>query len=182
MRVDPIFQRVFRQVYGNPCWGVQNCLGSDIVFEFGKPHLEIREPRSASPKASKRVREFFATRGVHVHGDWHLWIWMCDWEVFKSGKRLGSNRSRSRLEWAVQKLNGQKLVGFSIHGNGTCTFKFDLGGVLVTQPFDRDGDQWILYCPEKKVLTLRGADKYSFRPSNTPDEATPWRPVVTRRK
>ena len=45
MPVNPVFERVFRKLYGKPCWGVTNWYGSGIHFEFGKPHLEIREPR-----------------------------------------------------------------------------------------------------------------------------------------
>lgn len=183
MRIDPIFERVFRKLYGKPCWGVRNCVGSDITFEFGRPHLEIREPMIASPKSSKRIRELYARRGVHVHGEWHLWVWWSDWEIFQKGKRLGSDRSRSNFERAVRSLDGQKLVKFSINHSGMrCVFEFDLGGILLTYAYNPEGDQWQLFEPSGHVLTLRGDKKYSYTRSNQANYAGPWKPVAISRK
>jgi hypothetical protein len=181
--VDPIFQRVFKEVYGRPCWGVENCVGSDIVFEFGDPHLVIREPSAARPKASRRVRELFARRGVTVQGQWHLWIWMCNWEIFHKGKRLGSDRARSNLQPIVHSLDGQKLIRFSFPPRGNeCVFDFDLGGVLITHPWGPDDDQWMLYEPSGFVLTFRGNNRFSHHRSNQPWDAGPWKPIFARAK
>jgi hypothetical protein len=183
MAVDPIFECVFKRLYGKPCWGVQNCIGSDIVFEFGEPHLEINEPTTTNPKVSRRVRELLNSRRVYVHGEWHLWIWLCDWEIFQKRRRIGSNRSRSDLQRIVYSLNGQKLVRFSIQSRGNdCVFEFDLGGVLVTHRLGREDDQWQIFEPTGYVLTLRGDKRFAYHRSNQPHDAGPWKPIVLRAK
>lgn len=40
-------------------------------------------------------------------------------------------------------------------------WEFDLGATLQTKPYNRKGEQWMLYEPEGKVLTLR-ADKHYY--------------------
>jgi len=116
--IDPIFEQVFKKLYGRPCWGVEYWDYFGLVFEFGDPHLVIREPTAARPKASHHIREVLARRGVTVRGQWHLWIWMCNWEVFQKGKRIGSDRARSKLQSIIHSLDGQKLTRFSIRSRG----------------------------------------------------------------
>jgi hypothetical protein len=181
--IDPIFERAFKKLYGRPCWGVENYVGSDIVFEFGEPHLEIREPTAVSPDASRRVRDLFARRWVTVRGQWHLWIWMCDWEIFHKGRRLGSDQAKSNLQRIVYSLNGQELIRFSIRSRlNECVFEFDLSGVLVTHPYGLEDDQWILYEPSRFVLTVRGDNRFSYQRSNQPHDAGPWKPIFVRTK
>lgn len=183
MKIDPIFDKVFEKVYGKPCWGVENCVGSDISFNFGEPHLEIREPIAASPRASRRVREQLARRQVFVHGQWHLLIWLCEWEIFQYGKRLGSHRTRSNMDRLVNSLDGQKLVRFSMDARGSrCKFELDLGGVLVTSRPEPGHDHWTLIEPSHHVLTLGGDGKYSYHRSNQPHDGGPWMPILVRKK
>jgi len=183
MAVDPIFERVFKKLYGEACWGVKNTIGSAVTFEFGEPHLQIREPIAASPQATRRVREHLARRQVFVHGQWHLVIWYCDWEILGKGKRLGSDRSRSNLERAIRSLDGQELVRFTMEARGNrCRFEFDLGGLLVTSRPHPDHDHWLLFEPSGHVLILRGDGKYSYARSNQPPDAGPWKLAVLRVK
>ena len=182
-KVDPIFQRMFKELYGKPCWGVKNCVGSDITFEFGEPHLVIREPIAAGRKPSRRVRELLTKRDVSVQGQWRLWIWICDWEIFQNGRRLGSHRTRSNMNRLVDSLDGQKLIRFSMDARGRrCTFEFDLGGVLVTTRPEPGCDHWQLFEPSGRALTLGADGKYSYGRSNQPHNAGPWKPVATPEK
>jgi hypothetical protein len=181
MAIDPIFERVFGELYGKPCWGVTNWFGSGIHLEFGEPHLEVTEPRAASPEAPRRVREALARRLAVVHGDWHLCIDVCDWEIFQQGKRVGSSRSRLELQRIVGSLNGQKLIRFSFRSRGNdCVFEFDLGGVLVSHRLDSEYEQWSLFEPSGYVLALRGDKRYSYVRSNQPSDAGPWKPIFLR--
>ncbi len=180
-KIDPIFEKEFKKLYGKPCWGVKNTIGSVISFDFGRPHLEMREPIVAGPRVSRRVRELLAKRQVFVHGQWHLLIWMCDWEIFQDGKRIGSDKARSNMDRVVRSLEGQKLVRFSIAARGThCRFEFDLGGVLVTTRPDADYDHWTLFNQSRHVLTLRGDGRYSYHRSNQPHDAGPWKRAILR--
>lgn len=182
MMIDPIFDRVFKKLYGKPCWGVTNWYGSGIHLELGKPHLDIREPRTADAKASRRVRALLARRLVVVHGDWHLCIDVCEWEIFQQCKRVGSSRSRSAdLQRIVDSMSGQKMVRFLIRSRGDdCVFEFDLGGVLYTHAAGADYDQWTLFEPSGFCLTLRGDKRFSYLRSNEPCDAGPWKPIFLR--
>jgi hypothetical protein len=179
MKVTPVFERAFAKLYGKPCWGVWKGIGSFLTLYFGKPHLVIREPISARPGASNKVRANLATRGAYVEGDWHLWIYCCSWEVLFNNKRLAhSESSDSLIMRAANFLNGQKLVRFSILPRGTrCVFEFDLGGILKTWPYSRTDEQWLLYEPTGNVLVLRADKRYSHDSSNRPEDETDWKPI-----
>jgi hypothetical protein len=179
MKTTRVFKSAFKKLYGKPCWGVKQGLGSFLTFEFGKPHLVIREPIVASPKASKKVRETLAMRGANIHGEWHLWIYCCTWEFLLHNKQIAhSESSDKRILRATRTLNGQKLVLFSIEPrSGRCTFEFDLGGVLETRPFSRTHEQWLLYEPSGKVLVLRADKRYSHHLGSRPDSEKDWKPI-----
>ena len=181
MKVTPVFETSFSKLYGKPCWGVKQGYGSFLTIEFGKPHLRIREPIVASPQASKKVREGLARRGANVHGDWHLWIYCCDWEVLFREKRVAHSESSDKLiARAATFLNGQKLVRFSIAPRGVrCTFEFDLGGALKTRPNSRTHEQWLLYEPKGKVLVLRADNRYAHHGAGDPERLGVWKPVRT---
>ena len=163
-------ERIVRRLYGKPCWGVNPGVGPSLTLEFGKPSLKIREPIVPSKSVSAGVRERLARRGVQVHGEWHLWIYCCDWEVFCGSKRIGDNSTKSKIRAAAEFLNGQKLTRFSISPRKfNCVFEFDLGASLKTRPYDKGAEQWLLYGPSHKVLILR-ADGYKYMRSDVPED------------
>ncbi|MGA9884476.1 MAG: hypothetical protein WBQ34_12220 [Candidatus Acidiferrales bacterium] len=171
-----VFQRVFRKVYGKPCWGVKQGYGSFLTFEFGKPHLVVREPIVASKSASLKVRRALARRQAHPRGQWHLWIYCCNWKVLSHGKRVGDNSTNVKIRRAAKLLNGQKLTGFSIsRGKLECVFQFDLGGTLITRPFDKRLEQWLLYEPSGRVLVLRADGRYKYARSDVPESDGDWK-------
>jgi hypothetical protein len=133
---DPIGS-VFAPIIGLPAWRVQRGYSSCLTFEFGAPHLEIREPHVASAAVtSHMVREWLAHRIVKPRGEWHLWIYCCNWRI--SGKDMAecdSEDSFSNIDVAAQKLDGQRLANVFINPSaGTSHFEFDLGGYLETWP------------------------------------------------
>jgi hypothetical protein len=171
-------ERVVRRLYGKPCWGVKPGFGSFLTLEFGKPNLEVREPVVASKAASERVRQALARRRVQVHGEWHLWIYCCHWEVLSGNKRVGDSSSKTKIRRAAEFLNGQKLIGFAVSpGNVNCVFDFDLGASLKTRPYDKDGEQWLLYGPSHKVLTLRADGFYTYQGSGLHEDRGRWKPM-----
>jgi hypothetical protein len=168
MPVDPIFETVFQEIYGQPCWRVSPGYGSFLTLEFGNPHLEIREPQVPKPGTTKRVRQLMMSRKVFIHGDWHLWIYCCEWKVFRRRELVGDSSSKSRIQRAADFLDGQKLVRFSIRPRRMqCVFEFDLGGRLETRPYDQRGEQWFFFIkPAHMVLTLRADGYYSYHRSD----------------
>jgi hypothetical protein len=178
MSIDPIFARVFTEIYGKPAWRVSPGWGSFLTFEFGQPHLEIREPVVARKEASQRVKQALARRHVYIHGDWHLWILCCDWKVFSNRKLIGQSTSASSIQKAADILDGQALVSFLLRSKPVRSiFEFDLGGRLETYPYDRKSEQWRFHdYRNHKVLTLRADRVYSYGPSNRA-VAEEWKPI-----
>jgi hypothetical protein len=172
------FERVFRRIYGKPCWHVSGGYGSFLTFEFGTPHLEVREPIPTIKGSTAIVRAALARRSVGVLGDWHLWIYCCEWEVFCRGKRVGDSSTKTKIRRAIDFLDGQKLTQFSISPRKVeCLFRFDLGAALRTRPYDRKSEQWMLFEPSHKVLTLRADGRYKHTRSDLPDDSGKWNPI-----
>jgi len=178
MQVDPIFEKVFRKIYGLPAWRVAPGWGSFLTFEFGEPHLDIREPTTAKGNVSEKVRKLLAARRVMIKGDWHLWINCCDWKVWSKKKLIGKSTQASTYQKAADFLDGQKLVQFALLPlRCHCVFQFDLGGRLETHPYDQKSEQWLFFDKQSHtVLTLRADGNYSYGES---DRAGPenWKPV-----
>lgn len=104
---------------------------------------------------------------------------MCDWEIFRKGKRfLKSSSPGERIERVVGVLDGEKLVRFTLVPRGLhCIFEFDLGSVLKTKPYGRSHEQWLLYEPTGKVLTLRADKRYSREPGNSSEMESNWKRI-----
>jgi hypothetical protein len=170
MPVDPIFETVFKEIYGKPCWLVKRGHGSFLTFEFGDPHLEIREPEVPKENVTGSLRQLMRSRKVFIHGDWHLWIYCCAWKVFRGKELVGDSSAKVAIRHAANFLDGQKLVGFSLRPYRVqCAFEFDLGGRLETRPYDRQSEQWLFYDHRPHmVLTLRADGYYQYGRSDVP--------------
>ena len=172
------FTRVFAGILGKPCWDVKPGHGSFLTLEFGEPHLEVREPIAARRAVSAKARKLLARRQVKVHGEWHLWIYCCDWEVRCKGKRVGDSSTRLGSRRAATFPNGQKLIQFSIQPRKVQSiFVFDLGATLKTFPYNKTSEQWLVFEPSQKVLVLRADGRYKHVRSDRPDDEGDWKPI-----
>jgi len=147
-------KKSFSQLYKKPCWNIQQGIGSFITFEFGQPILYIGKIYKSRNK-SKRL--------AYVHGEWHLWIYCCDWKYFRDNQLVAhSESSRREIKKAISDLNGQALLDVSLIEKNT-VFQFDLGGKLETYPSnmydDKGVTQWYLYLPNKKVVSFNANGK-----------------------
>ena len=177
MRVAAPLQKPFKRIYGKPCWQVKVGYGSFLTLEFGEPHLEIREPIVAK-RVSRIVRHHLARRMVTVHGDWHLWIYCCEWEVLSAGKHIGDSSTKRKARIAADSLDGRKLTAFAVSARTAQTvFKFERGTNLRTRPYDKSSEQWLLYEPSGMVLTTRADGRYSYGRSNASEDR--WKPIGT---
>ncbi|NVD27313.1 hypothetical protein HUO14_05285 [Parasphingorhabdus flavimaris] len=139
-----------------PAWGVKKGHGSFLTFEFGEPKLEVVESKLADGKFR---------RNAHVHGDWHLWIYCCNWRIFQLDEQIAWSESDDKLIGkATAILNGQKLTSVTVEPQqGSSAFIFDLGGKLETWSYGDDptDEQWMFYGPAK-VLGYRADGKFSL--------------------
>ncbi len=166
-----------RKIYGQPCWNVRNGHGSFLTLDFGEPRLETREPY-VSTSESRRVRELMARRSVSVVGEWHLWIYCCDWQIIVDGKPKVDSSTGPKMERAPRILDGQILERVETKDKGkSWSFVFDLGATLETTPYDRKSEQWTLYEPGNKVLSVRADRKYSYGPEDRSPQKERWLPI-----
>jgi hypothetical protein len=174
------FDLSFNKLLGKPCWNVKGGWGSFLTLEFGEPHLKIIEPRD-STSASSIVQKALGRRHIHVRGDWHLWLYCCDWIVSdESDVIVGDSSSKKRIDRAATFLNGQALSSAKLTPRGMRTiFEFDLGARLETKPYNRRDEQWSLYEPNGKVLSVRADKHYSYGESKRTPEPRHWLPTQT---
>jgi hypothetical protein len=172
------FEKVFKGILGKLSWDVKPGHGSFLTMEFGKPHLEVREPIATRKGVTAKVKQQLARRHVYVRGAWHFWIMYCDWEVRCNGKRVGDSSTKTKIRRAADFLDGQKLIRFSIlPSKAQSIFVFDLGASLTTLPYDKGSEQWMFFEPSKKVLILRADGQYKYERSETSSDEGTWRPI-----
>ena len=164
---------VLKNIIGKPCWNVKQGYGSFITFEFGEPKLTCYEFKN---------RQYHITeRHIYVHGEWHLWIYCCDWKIFQNGyENARCESSDKTIDKALSHLDGQKIVGLEIDSaNKSCSFTFDLGGLLETTSGDYEPltNEWLLFEPSGYVLCYRNDGCYSYHPSNSSDASAIWQKI-----
>ena len=143
------FKQTTENLYGKPCWNVQRGIGSFITLEFGKPHLEISEVLEYRGKQR---------RLVYAQGEWHLFVYCCNWKYFRGDEFIAHNESSDEdIQRAILDLGGQSLSRISFKDK-ISVFTFDLGGRLGTYPndyYENDAiEQWFLYLPDDYHITF----------------------------
>jgi len=134
---------IFRPLIGQKPWQVRLGYGSFVTMEFGK-----------------RTRDSWMTRGKRVsavHGEWHLWLYQCDWKLMKHRKPVvSSDDQRDCIGPAVEMLKGRTLESVHIYDNNFDTdFIFSGGLTLRSTGYSDeapDDERWLLYMPHHKVL------------------------------
>jgi hypothetical protein len=106
-------------------------------------------------------------RRVRVVGNWHLWIYCCNWSISFNGSKFAHNESPDNIiSSAAERLDGQQITSLTRGAvRGAWTFSFDLGGKLETWPYGEDptDEQWLLYERESgHVLIARADDSISY--------------------
>jgi hypothetical protein len=169
----------FRKLRDKPCWSVHRGHGTFLTFEFGAPHLEIREPIKPMWSTKPRARKWLQRRHVWVKGQWHLWIYCCSWEVREKGRVAGDWSTKRRIDRAAQFLDGRKLLSVEVRPRGSRTlFRFESDVEMETKPYDRVSEQWFLYEPNGRVLSFRADRKYKYEPGNRASNKAQWRRVL----
>ena len=176
---EKLLQQIFKKVYGKPSWNVHRGYGSSITFEFGKPKLEVLKKVFEPSKKSGRK---YPHRYAQVHGEWHLWIFCCDWVFRQDGCKIGDSTSEEKIDKVCSVLGGQKLTKFSVNlQNWQTDFHFDLGGLLQTKPY-KDGDEplemWSLRRPDGRWFELRADGMFSHQSGKTPPDKKVWQPYI----
>lgn len=162
-------KHLFAPLVGQLVWQVRRGVGTFLTLEFGMPHLSIREPIVPSSDSPPRVRRNLMRRGVFVTGDWHLWVQYSDWMLSTSTGVLNSeNHPGSPLDECLRDLDGQRFL--SVDGGnmeGSCAFRFDLGGLLEIWPSaEIPDDQWGLFIWNGDIVSYSNDGKLIFDKAN----------------
>jgi len=176
---EKLLQQIFKKVYGKPSWLVRQRFGPSISLEFGKPKLSLRE-RVIQPTKKGR----YPKRMVTVYGDWHLTTFCCDWEIRQHRRKIcSSNSQRVKIDQGCAILDGQVLTKAVVNSKNLVTdFYFDLGGHLQTKPYkkeDEPSSMWDLFCPNRRVFSLRSDGHYSYQRGDKPVAEKYWLPFTT---
>lgn len=179
MTIDELIQNTFGPIYGKPCWQASAGHVGFLRFDFGMPLLKIGDVRQRTYFLSSRERGKTARRDFYVQGEWHLWVYCCDWAISLNGKRIARSESADkRIDRTVGLLDGQILTNVSIDPrNGRSVFEFYLGGILSTWPYDNNSEQWMLFEPSRYVLTVRADGWYHHDLGNTLPDQEHWQPL-----
>jgi hypothetical protein len=144
-----VIEEKLKPLLGKKAWGVALGVGSFITLEFGRP---------LAPYATKQGREV-------IHGEWHLWVYDCAWRLETAdGVLVASEDDRNEIEEAIKSLEGAALKLVELFPPALDTLlKFDNGLTLRLFPiYSNDADHWMLFTPEKKVLTIGPGTDWSY--------------------
>jgi hypothetical protein len=175
MDADPI-QKAFSPLIGLPAWLVRKGHASCLTFEFGQPHLKIRQP-TVSSSESEQARRFLSKRSVSPRGEWHLWIYCCHWRVLSAGNEIAWSESPEQtIVKAARELDGLLLTKVGVDRvRRTSEFTFESETTIRMWPYDEDDSpQWMLFRQSGDVLTYRADGLYSFGPSDRPADEEQW--------
>jgi hypothetical protein len=171
-------------VLGHPSWLVEPGHGSFVTMEFGQPELDVREPESRKVRI-EGAPEKTLQRSSFVSGEWHLWIYCCQWSLMLEGIQLAHCESDDiTMRRALHVLNGQVLQAVEIEpADGRTRFNFDLGCSLLTAPAeagsyeDEPVEQWYLFLRSGPVLAVRGDGGYEISDRHENPASERWLPI-----
>jgi hypothetical protein len=177
---------IVEPVLGHPSWLVRRGHGSFITMEFGAPEVHVGDPKLRKTYIDGAPDETLQ-RLSYVDGQWHLWIYCCEWSLILNGALLAHNESSDpAMQRALHVLNGQKLAAVDVEpADGRTRFTFDLGCSLITRPAptgvygDEPGAQWYQYVRSGPVLSVRGDGGYKIDDRHDMPDEQLWLPIDT---
>jgi hypothetical protein len=138
MQLKKQIDALFRPLLGQRPWRASVGWGSFVTLEFGGKRLY----------------------NGHYHGDWHLWLYQCEWTLTSNGRLMANSESKKKLmQLAIDNLKGAELTDFSFDSQRRITeFVFENHLELKCKPYADaapDEDYWILFTPDQQVAGLR---------------------------
>lgn len=127
---------------GQKCWQAKTGHGSFLTLEFGKIKIPARQPFQQEkldrlpPTPLKRKLQARQKELLSPRGEWHLWIYTCNWKIFHLDRLLAHNENcREIMQNAVSQFNKLTLKYFQFFdAYGKTIFTFENGYILNTFP------------------------------------------------
>jgi hypothetical protein len=105
---------ILEPVLGRPSWLVQLGYGTFITMEFGEPQVHLSNPVLTKIHIDG-APEQGRTRRSTVGGQWHLWIYCCQWSVLLGDIQLAHSESdETTVHRALHILDSQALTAVEI--------------------------------------------------------------------
>lgn len=155
MKLKNELRDLFRPVHGQKAWGAKVGWGSFVTIEFGTRRLQNH----------------------HYHGNWHLWVYQCDWTLKAETHEMANSESgKGLMQTAIENLNDRELLDTSFDPQQRATeFIFKGNLRLRCQPYpdaEPNEECWMLFMPDKQVASLVAEGLKYESVSNTKEPET----------
>ena len=134
----------FQPLFGLKPWRARLGYGSFLTFEFGNLVKEMG----------------------HQHGEWHLWVYQCDWSLLSEGRRaVDSDARRTLIDRWVRLLEKEPLTNVKQVQPGEWAFSFGVRHRLLCRPPANNGTNdpyWYLFMPDHRVMEVGPGDRIAM--------------------
>lgn len=126
--------------------------GSFVTIDFGKDIPEEVKTRQGTQ--------------MRYHGEWHLWIYKCKWQIDQDGEKLVDSESpKEAIESTLYYLTNKTLTSFKLLNDF-----YDAELNFENMPFKtfhtKEGEQWMLFSPENKTFVSGPLSHWEYRNSD----------------
>ncbi|OGN63859.1 MAG: hypothetical protein A3E80_03060 [Chlamydiae bacterium RIFCSPHIGHO2_12_FULL_49_9] len=144
-------QKLFRQIVGMKPTRVKLGFGSFVTMDFGK---DI--PEEVKTKQGTQIR---------YHGEWHLWVYQCAWQVDQNGAILVHSESpKAEIESVLFNLANKTFTSFNLL-NDFFDVELKFEDMTFRLLHTKEGEQWMLFTPENKTLVAGPGAQWDYRDS-----------------
>jgi len=155
------FKRIRSILIGQKPWRVNQGWGSFVTLDFGEARREIME----------NGREILT-------GEWHLWVYCCEWEIIDQSAHLLVHSESSNAEIASVLAQVQEAAfthfEYDFH-SGEIELGFENGLLMTLIPNDEyyeDAEYLMIFSPGGYVLSFGPHKTVTYHPSKQPPEMT----------
>ena len=148
---------IINKVVGQQVSAIKLGVGSFLTLDFGKLYTETKIYKNGKER-------------TYTWGNWHLWVYMCAWRIDKNGRPyVASSDDRTKIAELIKELAHATLTKCEIL-NASLDTKWYFDEHITLTLFNtstEDEDQWFLFTPEEKVLTIGPGDTWIYEPSSS---------------
>lgn len=146
-----VASKLFLQIMQMKPTRVKLGFGSFITIDFGRDISEEVKTRQGMQ--------------IRYHGEWHLWIYQCVWQIDQSGKVLVHSESpKEAIESVLSNLATKTFTSFTLLNDFfDAELKFE--DMTLRLLHTKDGEQWMLFTPENKTFIAGPGSQCDYRDS-----------------
>jgi len=146
-----VARKLFLQILHMKPTRVKLGFGSFVTMDFGR---DI--PEKVKTKQGTQIR---------YHGEWHLWIYQCTWQIEQNGTMLVHSESpKETIETILLHLNNKALTAFCLL-NDLFDAELQFEDMTFKLFHTKNGEQWMLFTPENKTFIAGPGSQWDYRDS-----------------